>query len=234
MIPTTWVVQRGRFRATRRPIDIVKAFGSDNDDTHFLNYFSPERKILTAWPEEALPITVGLDTTGNARRWSAPADSVYFWSAMDDFNEAMGRPVFQPTSSVALTTRNVIGVRIDYDNQGYFGALGSNLDVCRLPTRACHDLHGSVMFSRGIFYHSVFDEQNFRSMQHEMMHALGFGHGCYWSSVMMHSGAACSQIIPTRVTVDDVAYMELVFRLASVLATHPQAWNLDEALAGAR
>ena len=66
------------------------------------------------------------------------------------------------------------------------------------------------------------------------MHALGFGHGCYWSSVMMHTGPARSQTVPTDVTVDDVAYMELVFRLASVLTTYPQAWNLDEALSGAR
>ena len=234
MIPTAWVIQRGRFRATRRSIDVVKAFGSDNDDTHFLNQFTPERRILTAWPEEALPILVGVDTTGNARRWSAPADSAYFWSAMNDFNEAMGRIVFQPTTSVALTTRNVIGVRIDYENGGYFGALGANWDVCHLPARACNDLHGSVIFARGIFYHSIFDEENFRSMQHEMMHALGFGHGCYWSSVMMHTGPACSSNVPLDVTVDDVAYMELVFRLASVLAMHPQAWNLDEALAGAR
>jgi hypothetical protein len=71
-------------------------------------------------------------------------------------------------------------------------------------------------------------------MQHEMMHALGFGHACYWSSVMMHTGPACSSNVPLDVSVDDVAYMELVFRLASVLATHPQAWNLDEALTGGR
>ena len=152
--------------ATRRPIDIVKAFGSDNDDTHFLNYFAPARKILVAWPEEALPISVGIDTTGNSPRWSSAADSAWFWSAMTDFNEAMGRPVFQPTTSVALSTRSVVGVRIDYDNPGYLGSLGANLDVCRLPARACTDLHGVVIFARGIFYHSTaFDEQNFRSMQ---------------------------------------------------------------------
>jgi hypothetical protein len=233
VVPTTWVVQRGPHAGSRRPIDIVKAFGSDNDDTHFLNLFTPSRKILVAWPEEALPLSVGLDTTGTARRWSE-ADSAWFWSALNDINSAMGRSVFRPTGSVAVSTRNVIGIRIDYDKPGYFGSLGATVDGCRLPARVCNDLHGAVILARGIFYRSLFDEENFRSMQHEMMHALGFGHACYWSSVMTHTGGGCISTVPARVTVDDVAYMELIFRLASVLAVHPQAWNLDEALAGAR
>ena len=233
MIPTMWTVQRGRHRAVARPIDILKAFGSDNDDTHFLNYFTPAKKILVAWTEESLPIAVGFDSTGTTRRWE-PADSAWFWSAMNDVNDAMGRQVFRPTGSVALTTRNVIGIRVDYDNRGYFGSLGANFDLCKLPARTCTDLHGVVTLARGVFFRSIFDESNVRAIQHEMMHALGFGHGCFWPSIMMHTGPTCAPTVPTRVSVDDVAYMELIFRLATVIAEHPQAWNLDEALAGAR
>ena len=233
LVPTSWVVQRGPHAGSRRPIDIVNAFGSDNDDTHFLNLFTPSRKILVAWSEDALPISVGLDTTGTTRRWSS-ADSAWFWSALNDINDAMGRPVFRPTGGVAVSTRNVIGIRIDYDNPGYFGSLGATVDSCRLPIRVCNDLHGAVILARGIFYRSLFDEGNFRSMQHEMMHSLGFGHACYWSSVMTQTRVGCTATVPAHITVDDVAYIELIFRLASVLAAHPQAWNLDEALAGAR
>ena len=233
MVPTSWVVQRGRYAGKRREIDLVKAFGSDNDDTHFLNPFAPSRKILVAWPDESLPIAVGFDSTGMTRRWS-DADSVWFWTALKDVNDAMGRAVFRPTGNVGVATRNVIGLHVDFDNGGYYGSLGTNPEVCKLPARVCQDLRGAVSLSRGIFFHSVFDEANVRSMQHEMMHALGFGHACYWSSVMMHTGGACLSTVPNDVTVDDVAYVELVSRLASVLVTYPQAWSLDEAFSGTR
>jgi hypothetical protein len=50
----------------------------------------------------------------------------------------------------------------------------------------------------------------------------------------MQTGPGCSTEVPRDVTVDDVAYMELVFRLASVLEAHPQAWHLDAALAATK
>ena len=233
LIPTVWTVRLGRYRGLKRPIDVATAMGRDEDDTRFLNHFTPGREILTAWPEDALPIAVGIDV-GSNRRWSA-LDSAWFWQSIDDFNDAAGRQIFRPASDVALSTRRVIGIRIDLDaNAIAYGSLGTNLDVCKLPARLCSDVHGVVSLPRGLFFRSSFDEEYFRVFQHEMMHALGFGHGCHWSSIMMRTGPGCSIDVPRDVTVDDVAYMELVFRLASVLEAHVEAWHLDEALAAKR
>jgi hypothetical protein len=163
-----------------------------------------------------------------------------FWSALDDFNSAVGRLVVQPTGSVALSTRRVIGIRVNYNFATYAtpeGALGSNVDFCTLPAHLCDDVHGVVSFGSGRFAQNkqgVYYNDPSRLFQHELMHALGFGHGCYWPSIMMHRGGACmTAAVPPDVSVDDVAYMELVFRLATVLQRHPQAWHLEEALNGA-
>jgi hypothetical protein len=233
LIPRDWTVRLGRYRGSRRPIDVATAMGRDDDDTRFLNHFTPDRQILTAWPEGALPIAVGIDAA-SSRRWSA-LDSAWFWQSIDDFNDAVGREVFRPAGDVALSTRRVIGIRIDLEPDAVaYSSLGTNLDVCKLPSRLCSDVHGVVSLPRGLFFRSSFDEEYFRVFQHEMMHALGFGHGCHWSSIMMRTGAGCSSDVPRDVTVDDVAYMELVFRLASVLEAHADAWHLDEALAAAK
>ena len=51
---------------------------------------------------------------------------------------------------------------------------------------------------------------------------------------MMHTGPGCSSDVPYSLTVDDVAYIELVFRLATTLEAHPEAWHVDEALRAIR
>jgi len=229
LIPTAWTVQRGRYVGARRAIDIVKAFGSDANDTHFLNYFSPTKGILVGWTEDDLPISVGYDTTGSTRRWTA-ADSVWFWSTLIDVNDALGRTMFKPVTTVRLSAPRVIGVRVDYTTpQTREGSLGIDLDACKPPVRVCTGGHGSIILGYPVFFRTAFEEENFRVMQHEMMHALGFGHACYWPSVVMHTGVDCAPTVPKDISVDDAAYIELVLRLATVLKAHPYAWHLDEA-----
>jgi hypothetical protein len=232
LIPTSWTLRRGRYAGARRAIDIVKAFGSDADDTHFLNYFSPAKGTLLGWSEDNLPISVGYDTTGSTRRWT-PADSAWFWSTLIDMNEALGRTMFVPVTTVGLTTPGAIGVRVDYSTPGTRqGSLGIDLDQCKPPVRVCSGGHGTIVLGYPVFFRPVFDEENFRVMQHEMMHALGFGHACYWPSVVMHTGVDCAPTVPKDVSVDDAAYVELVLRLVTILKAHPSAWNLDEASKG--
>jgi hypothetical protein len=234
MIPTSWTVQRGRYAGAKRAIDIIKAIGSDADDTHFLDHFTPVAGMLVGWTEDDLPITVGYDTTATTRRWT-PADSSWFWSALLDINDAMGRTIFRPATNVALSTPKVVSVRVDYETPSIRqGSIGTNLDICKPPLRGCDAVHGVVTLGSSVFFRSRFDDENFLVMQHEMMHVLGFGHACYWPSVVMRTGPDCAPTVPNDITVDDAAYIEFVLRLGTVLEAHPYAWNLDEALTGAR
>lgn len=229
LIPTSWTVRRGRYAGERRVIDIVKALGSDANDTHFLNYFSPASGIFVGWTEDDLPISVGYDTTGSTRRWTA-ADSVWFWSTLIDVNDGLGRTMFKPVATVRLSDPGVIGVRVDYITpQTRQGSLGIDLDRCKPPLRVCSAGHGSIILGYPVFFRTAFEEENFRTMQHETMHALGFGHACYWPSVVMHTGVDCAPTVPKDVSVDDAAYIELVLRLATILKPHPYAWHLEEA-----
>ena len=49
-------------------------------------------------------------------------------------------------------------------------------------------------------------------VQHELMHALGFGHTCAWHSVLAEAHH-CPAMQATSVTPSDVAYLELLYAL---------------------
>jgi hypothetical protein len=136
-----------------------------------------------------------------------------------------------------------IGIRIDttYVSSGA-AVLGTDLDRCPPTVRLCSAVQGEIWmhpyfsYQYSGIYGDSFTESNERMIAHELMHTLGFGHACYWPSVMMHTGVKCANVslVPTRPTATDVAYIELVMELARLLGDHPAAWHLAEALSAAQ
>lgn len=228
LIPRSWIVQRGVHAGATRVLDLVKAVSTDVPNTHFLNGFAVGQRRVAAWPLSALPITVGFDTSGGAPRWTAQ-DSAFFWSSVAELNGEFGREVFRAVSLVESPLVGSIGVRIDRENQGPRGVLFNRCDV---PSRLCVGRAGQVWMGRGFSYPGVFADANRRLVKHELLHALGFGHGCYWQSLMILTSLSCIHVteLPTGITADDVAYVEMMFQLATALETRPAAWAIDEAV----
>lgn len=245
LVPTHWTVRKGAYLGSEQTIDLVAAFGSDTDDTHFLNKFSQVRTMLVAWSPSSLPISIGFDTT---RLWKpmTTTDSANFWQVTNDVNAIIGETVFKPAGPVPFAPTGAIGVRLDSTVAALGEAvLGTNLSRCSPAARVCTAVQGEIWMLRYDVYwggdHTMpyippLTEESSRMIAHELMHTLGFGHACYWPSVMMVTKFQCVRVssIPTRPTATDVAYIELVFELAKLLGIHPAAWHVAEALAAAQ
>jgi len=229
LIPRLWTVQRGIHAGASRPIDLVRGVSSEVNDTHYLNRFAPGQRVVSAWPLSALPIAVGLDTTGGTPPWTT-RDSVFFWTAVAELNREIGREVFRPVGALSSPRIDLVGVSIDPANPIPRGVLSSQCDAGQ---HLCNRRFGQVWMSRSFSFPGVFADQTRRTVKHELLHTLGFGHGCYWPSLMMLTSLSCLSVseLPATVTADDVAYIELIFELASALEMRPAAWSIDEALA---
>lgn len=236
LVPAHWTVSKGAYQGSPQHIDLVAAFGSDADDTHFLNVYTQYRTMLVAWAQSSLPIPVGFDTT-NLWRPLSTVDSAFIWRVTNDVNAIIGQTVFAPAGPVPFAPSGAIGIRLDttYASSGE-SVLGTNLNRCPPSVRLCTAVQAEIWMHPYFSYPSVFTEANERMIAHELMHTLGFGHACYWPSVMMHTGGKCVNVnlVPTRPTATDVAYIELVMELARLLGEHPAAWHLSEAFAAAQ
>jgi hypothetical protein len=229
LIPRRWVVQHGEYAGMERPIDLPAAIGLNPDGSHFLDVFAPTPAHFLGWPASAFPIPVGFDSTTATRRWTA-SDSLVFWQYADEMSRIAGETLFRRVGDQSLTSPGAIGLQADYTFKTppeawlFIRSLGS----CQLPVRFCDDLHGVVAGLPGLVYrYSPTD----KLVMHELMHALGFGHSCHWPSIMALSLPGCDDSFPSRPSVEDIAYIEFVTQLATVLAEHPDAWQLEEALA---
>jgi len=229
LLPHTWTVQRGTYASTDRTIDLAAALEANDDGSRYLDGFAPSVEQVAAWTDASFPIPVGFDSSAAGRRWTAH-DSTVFWQYADTMNAIAGRTLFKPSGDQTITSAGAIGLTVDYtfmtSPQGWLAV--RTLNSCVLPVRFCGDVHGEVAASAGFYGQWSPDE---KIIMHELMHALGFGHSCHWPSIMGLSRPQCVAEFPKKPTADDIAYLELMTRLATVLSTHPEAWQLREALA---
>jgi hypothetical protein len=122
------------------------------------------------------------------------------WAAAAELNAAIGREVFRPVSAVADPPIDWIGVSVDLQNPTPRGVLSSQCDAGQ---HLCTRRFGQVWMNRGFSFHSIFAPEYRRVSVSEL---------------------------PATVTANDVAYLEMMFALASALETRPAAWTIDEAL----
>lgn len=230
LIPRTWTIQRGRYASMKRTIDLAAALAVNPDSSRYLDQFAPSIAHVAAWTESSFPIPVGFDSTAVTRRWTAH-DSTVFWQYADTVSAVAGSVLFKPAGDQTVNSPGTIGLNVDYtfktSPQAWLTV--RVLNSCFLPTRFCGDVHGEVAASAGFYYAWSPDE---KIIMHELMHALGFGHSCHWPSIMGISRPQCVGEFPKKPTVDDIAYLEFMTRLATVMSLHPDAWQLQEALAG--
>jgi hypothetical protein len=153
-------------------------------------------------PDSAFPIRVAIDPEVGPRM--TPQDSINFWRAARALEATFGRQLFEPASVEAVLDppeddpHGVMLVSLDPtlrgDGWGSSAAQGG-------------DLLGSAVLFRTRTLLSGPDAEAL--VGHELMHALGFGHTCGWSSVV--SDERCRGQRALRASPQDVAHAEVLW-----------------------
>lgn len=191
VLPREWTIHRGRFAGQTVKIVPADALRRSTDRGSFGRV---TRQHIVGWDASNFPLSVVL------RHDLAPAlstrDSIAFWQAAHDVEDAIGITLFQPTSDTTSSDRVFpIDIRLD-----------PSISVSGLTfvswDRAGRLFEGTVRFrtSREIERPSI--------VAHELLHALGFGHTTAWPSAMETRTSGMR-----GVTVEDAAFAQLLIRL---------------------
>ncbi len=221
---------------------------------------------LWSWPQDRLPIPVyfehaGKDFNGYGldRSDVSASDSVSVWDALDDLQDRLGFKLFRPARREELPVDSLIVFGLEGLEHRLFsiaielvpdlpvGGLGGSARACEgppeVPDGVCgRFLSGDLVEGRMSFKPpDEFDDPGTWPflVQHEMGHVLGFGHACYYPSIMT---SICSPIGVTvleessnsRATAYDVAYMQLYWMAHSRSLELRPHLGLKEALEGER
>jgi hypothetical protein len=204
MIPTTWMVQGGRYDGWYVRVDLAAAFRRpcSQPQNPNCNSFYPAEWLTQQylWPGFGHVIAFDHALSTDA---ITPGDSTALGASMEELLQAAGRQHFKygprGATHADSVSRNTILVRLDHRIEPYVGLTswwGS----------------GGFIWAGLIRVSGRPAVRNGPVMIHELLHALGYMHTCAWPSIM--GGYGCPiQHSPTR---DDVAYMQLAEAYKSV------------------
>lgn len=190
-----------------------------------------------SWLADQLPARVAFNREYSNEEITAQ-DSAAMWDILDEMERIFGRDLFQPapfdTSMVSELNNGRVKepgvITVEVDTTISFGGLGGmwhtgNSSAGEMVWEDSLDAFGeSEGGSRSFRYVSergdagnvtLREREDLSSdglIAHEMMHALGAGHGCGWPSSQAKSSAQvdCSDFSRVWPTKEDVAYMELL------------------------
>ena len=158
-------------------------------------------------PAAAMPIPVAFDRAASTDPISA-ADSVGFWSAVNDLESSLCQNAFQPANRSAVSATR--GVRVLLDR---------GLDVVARGGPTMGESRGTTSIISGVVVcRNASCLTSGTVPQHELLHVLGFGHTCAWPSLMR---AGCAG--EARLSAQDVAYFQVYYAARALqLATGAQ------------
>jgi hypothetical protein len=208
LIPRQWTPASGRYAgipvavdplgATARTCSSCSGFWRDA-----LGDSLPGRAPgIPSWRDSAFPISVAIDPEVGPRM--TPRDSLAFWRAARALEAAFGWQLFEPAPVEAVLEplendpHGVMLVSLDPtlrgDGWGSSAAQGG-------------DLLGAAVLFRS---HSLLSGPDAEALVgHELMHALGFGHTCAWSTVV--ADERCPGRRAARASAQDVAHAEVLW-----------------------
>jgi len=202
---------------------------------------------LRTWKPGLFPVPVALDRPGS-NAGITEADSIAFWTHVETMEMALGRNVFEPTPIEDVTilggsrrARNTVLVQIDtaqlldgYSNTNtpdpwtwlFSADVGSwsGSPVSRIELGSA-DMNGARVLLRSS---DLLSDR--RTVIHELMHALGAGHGCSWASVQTY----CASLATDVPTPADVAHLEVLEAMRELEASIQSRWGIMSAVMGQR
>ena len=182
---TLWTIHGGRYDLANVRIDTDIATRRSSRFLRISKLAGDSRFV--GWNPTRLPAAVAF----RANRGVTESDSTAFWGILRRMELDMGMRLFEPVS-LASDSDPADVIVVDITSLGRdegktlvtWGTSGAVYDA-RVHLRSTSTLHDQ------------------RTVTHEMMHALGFGHTSMWPSVM-NTGA----FAPDALTVVDVAYAQ--------------------------
>jgi hypothetical protein len=189
-LDTLWTIRGGKYDLATVHIDSDVA---SRRSSRFLRVSRLRgQSRFVSWNPTTLPVGVAF----RANRGVTPNDSSAFWSILQQMELDMGMRLFAPVTLDPDADPDdvvVVDIRRFGDEEG--------------KTLVTWSASGALYDAR-VFLRSTATMHDARTVTHEMMHALGFGHTSMWLSVMNPSAYS-----PDRLTVEDVAYAQ--FALSS-------------------
>jgi hypothetical protein len=191
LVPRRWTIRDGRFAGRIVPIDLVAALRRVPGYGSF-GRLSSNRVV--GWMPGSFPLPLILRRDEGPR--ISTADSAAFWDAARDLEAAIGTPLFRPTGDTAMVGR-IFPVDVFVDRR----ISGAGI------TFVTWDRDGQI-FEASIRFRGTSFLRDREIVQHELMHALGFGHTSAWPSTLSTGGR-----LRRIVTEEDVAYARFLMRV---------------------
>lgn len=205
MIPREWELHAGRWAGERLAISLFDGFGGEIGGVR-----SILRHGLGAWRLHDYPIPVWfkrLDEVPDGyegQRELTPSDSTEIWSFIHDMHERVGHRFFEPVDPATVESDSTWTewssgegewhvfqpgtVSISALKRPNSGNPTGGVTICSDRSTDLCDRHGKQVFealSGGINL-PISQVQNSSSVQHELLHALNFGHTQFFCSVMSY------------------------------------------------
>ena len=188
LVPRRWTIRRGRFTGATVSIDPANALRRVPGHGSFGRVAASR---IVGWLPGSFPIPIVFQPYRG--RSISSSDSIAFWQAARDVEEAIGGRFFVPWNDTTMHD-GIFPVDVHIDPR----TPGSGLAFVSYD-RDGNIFEGSIRFRGSPEMHLP------GVVAHELMHILGFGHTLAWPSAM--NARATTNY---GVTADDVAYAQLL------------------------
>jgi len=230
IVPMRWAVRGGSYAGQQVDIGMNTAFLASPGTAW--NRFIGDGANYPRWPSgymhwRALPVPVSFARDSSTGPISA-ADSTNIWATLESMNTTLGITTFVPADYLGYRAR-LAEIHIVRDTTLTAGG-GTG------PTwRARDNATGLEIISNSRVSYGNRPDTGY-VIGHEAFHALGFGHACYWPSLMANCpfGTGPGGAGTTSLTSSDVAYFQVVYAILWLQDANGIRHGLDAAIMGQR
>jgi hypothetical protein len=231
LVPRRWRIPAGSYAGQEVDISPVRARTTmcRGCGSFWLQVYGVNGPVwFQSWRSSSFPLRMAFDREYSMPRGAAP-DSSTFWRITQDFEEAFGQDLFRPARYADVQPQDddrdpndVVLVMVDRDVRA--AALTTVLSRAGVLEFGTMSLQRAGPLTNG---------PGWQLVGHELLHALGTGHTCEWKSVAADV-LLCPEMRTERPTADDVAYVQVLYRVRNVQRATGARWGLDAALEGER
>lgn len=223
LVPRVWRIAAGKYAGRVAEVNLRAAFEPPADDDPGSFYAwqiaaQPGRRDRPqSWGRESFPLAVAFDHE-TTREPIAGRDSVAFWRTVEEMEQRFGQDLFRPGALAEVTGPGGRGIRLWVDST--MGRWAEGWGGVRIDAEG-RIVQGTVELRQRPAGRTAV------VVQHELMHALGFGHTCSWPSLM--TVPSCYRYRTEEASVFDVAHVQVSLAVRAAQAEH----DADHGLAAA-